>query len=233
MSPAPQRHWWQQLRTTEVTLWVAGLMVVGFIAQFVSGGEVTRALGYSGAYTDLSVGAIEPALIQPWRMVTVALVHSTTAIFATHLLFNLLAYVAISRQLAPVLGQWSTLWVFVVSVLGGSAGVALLDPHQFTIGASGGVFGLFAAMFIVLRRLGGDVTGIVAIVGINLALNLVMNGVSWQAHVGGLAYGALAAAAIMATRGPRQRRRRTVALVVVSLFAVASPYLAMMVHPLA
>ena len=44
--------------------------------------------------------------------------------------------------------------LYVVSVLGGAAGALLLDPHAFTGGASGGVFGLAAAATLVLHRQG-------------------------------------------------------------------------------
>lgn len=75
---------------------------------------------------------------------------------------------------------------------------------QVTVGASGAVFGLFAASFFVLRRFGRDVTWVAAILAINLALGFVIPNVSWQAHVGGMLTGAvLAAGYVYAPRGSR------------------------------
>ena len=55
------------------------------------------------------------------------------------------------------------------------------------------MFGLFGAWFVVNRRLGRDVTGIVALVLINGALGF-LPGIAWQAHLGGLVTGLLIAA---------------------------------------
>jgi membrane associated rhomboid family serine protease len=77
-----------------------------------------------------------------------------------------------------------------------------MDPTSVVIGASAGVFGLFAAMFIINRGFGGNNVSLLVIIGINLAIGFVVPGISWQAHLGGLVGGA--AATLVVT----QRRRR-------------------------
>ena len=57
------------------------------------------------------------------------------------------------------------------------------------------MFGLFGAILVISKRLGGDVRGILVLIGINLALGFVMANIAWQAHVGGLVTGGLLAAA--------------------------------------
>ena len=49
------------------------------------------------------------------------------------------------------------------------------------------MFGLFGMVFVVLRRLGRNATGIVTVLVLNAVLAIVLPQISWQAHVGGLA----------------------------------------------
>ena len=68
------------------------------------------------------------------------------------------------------------------------------DPQAWqtsAVGASGAVFGLFGALFVVNRRLGRDVGGIVVVLVINAVLGFIASGIAWQAHLGGLVTGLL------------------------------------------
>lgn len=73
-----------------------------------------------------------------------------------------------------------------------------------TVGASGAVFGLFAALFIIQRRFGRDTTAIVGLLVLNLIISFLGANISWQGHLGGLATGALVAA--LYAWAPRARR---------------------------
>ena len=85
-------------------------------------------------------------------------------------------------------------------------GVLLLsDARVPVVGASGAVFGLFAAMFVLLRSRGVPATQILVLVGLNLALGFFMTGISWQGHVGGLVTGALCASVF--AFGPKRSNR--------------------------
>lgn len=59
--------------------------------------------------------------------------------------------------------------------------------------------------FVLARKLGGNVGPLLGIIAINLLLGFVVQGVSWQAHVGGLVTGALVALVLLRTRDARQR----------------------------
>ena len=87
-----------------------------------------------------------------------------------------------------------------------------------SVGASGAVFGLFGAILVVSKRLGGDVRGILVLIGINLALGFVMANIAWQAHVGGLVTGGLLAAAY--AYAPPDRRQLVAVAAPVALGAV-------------
>jgi hypothetical protein len=65
------------------------------------------------------------------------------------------------------------------------------------------VFGLFAALVVLYRRLGRDTTAVIGVIVVNAVLGFVIPNVAWQAHLGGLLVGA-AVAAVFALR-PRVR----------------------------
>lgn len=147
-------------------------------------------LVYAGEYTS---PYFEP---EPWRMLTSTFAHSTS--FIGHIAFNMYALYICGRVLEPMLGRLRFLALYLVAGLGGSVAVLLIaDPRVAVLGASGAVFGLFAAMFVLLRSRGVQTMQIVILIAINLALGFVFPGIAWEAHVGGLVVGA-AAAAVMA-----------------------------------
>ena len=89
------------------------------------------------------------------------------------------------------------------------------------MGASGAIYGLMGAYFVLLRSVGeraGQLTGLIAI---NLIFSFLSPGISWQAHIGGLAIGAAVAAIYAGTRRPEQRQSQiiSVLLLVVGLVA--------------
>ena len=85
--------------------------------------------------------------------------------------------------------------LYVLSALGAGVLVYLLAPlNSATVGASGAIFGLFGATFVVGRRLNLDVRGVVTLIAINLVFTFVVPAmstqqISWQGHVGGLITG--------------------------------------------
>ncbi|MEV0149361.1 MULTISPECIES: rhomboid family intramembrane serine protease [unclassified Nonomuraea] len=135
------------------------------------------------------------------RLITAAFVHS--GIF--HILFNCWALYIIGPNLERAFGHTRYLALYLLSALGGSVLGYWIDPlNQPTVGASGAIFGLFGAVFVVGRRLNLDVRGIALIIGLNLVLTFVMSGISWTGHIGGLITGsALAAAMAYAPRSNR------------------------------
>lgn len=147
---------------------------------------------------------------EPWRMLTVALVHSPTQI--THIIFNMLALWLTGPYLEALFGRARFVALYVLSAFGGSVAVLLLaDPSDMrewvgaTVGASGAVFGLFAALFIVQRKLRLDTAGILVMIGINAVIGFVPAfNISWEGHLGGLVTGAVAAAVL--AYAPRARR---------------------------
>lgn len=158
-------------------------------------------------------------VFQPWRLETVLLVHGGFL----HLALNMLALWMIGRGLEPVLGRGRYLALYLISGLGGSVGVALIAPDQPVVGASGAIFGLLTALLVIGRHLGGDVRGILVVLGINLVIGFLPGfEVAWQAHIGGAIVGALVGFIYTRTRRPEQRRTQIVLLgaVVLGLLAL-------------
>ncbi|MDF2492810.1 MAG: gluP [Microbacterium sp.] len=118
----------------------------------------------------------------------------------------MLALWMLGRSLEPLLGRARFLVLYVLGALGGSVAVALIDPGQAVVGASGAIFALFGAFVIIARHIGAEIGGILIVLGINLAIGFLpgMN-VSWQAHVGGLVAGAVVGLIYSRTRADRQR----------------------------
>jgi membrane associated rhomboid family serine protease len=158
---------------------------------------------------------------QFYRLVTSAFLHYG----APHLLLNMWALYVVGPPLEMWLGRLRFTALYAVSGLGGSVLVYLLSPlNTATAGASGAVFGLFAAIFVVARRLTLDVRSIVAVIVINLAFTFVApllssQQISWQAHVGGLVTGgAIAAAYVYAPRNRRDMIQGAATVVALLLF---------------
>ena len=154
------------------------------------------------------------AYVQPWRLLTVTLVHAS--IF--HIAFNMLALWALGRSLEPLLGRWRFLGLYLLSALGGSVLTALLAPNTWVVGASGAVWGLLGAMFVIGRHLGANVTAIAVLLGINLVITFLPgSNIAWQAHIGGGLVGALTGVIFARTRKIRQRALQIWLLVAVGV----------------
>ena len=69
-----------------------------------------------------------------------------------------------------------------------------------SVGASGAIFGLFAAIFMFGRERNLNVQEIAAVVGLNLVIGFVVPGIDWRAHLGGLVTGAIVGWALIPQR---------------------------------
>jgi membrane associated rhomboid family serine protease len=209
----------------QVTKVLLGICVVAFVAQLAS-----------GSFTDDY--AMTPVFVagdgEYYRMLTSAFLHVTY--FPLHIVFNGYALLAFGSQVERLLGGARYLALYLVSAIGGSLlTLYLLDPVTVTaegvrlgssVGASGAVFGLFGAFFVLARKLRADTSQILLMIGINLAIGFSAGGLinNW-AHIGGLVTGA-AVAYVFAhvPRGPRQAALQVAgvaAVVVVLVVATA------------
>lgn len=176
---------WRRLRAyPPATATIITLCIFLWLLQMLLGSGVTTSLAFAGAY-------VFPDSLQPWRIFTSMFLHSTST--PLHLLFNMYSLWWLGSNLEQRIGSWRFLALYFISGLGAAVGIVYLQPYNtLTLGASGGIFGLLAA-FIVLRIDSGQLWGIV---GLNLIISFLLPGISWQAHIGGLLSGFVAAWAI-------------------------------------
>ena len=160
-------------------------------------------------------------------MLTSLFVHSQGSLF--HILFNMVSLFVIGPILERALGRVRFLVLYLLSGLGGSGAVLLLAPGTPVVGASGAIFGLLGAIFIIQRRLGGNTTQLLVVIALNLAIGFLPGtNIAWQAHLGGLIVGALVALIYLRTRREDQRRLQVLltagvlaGLVVITMVGVA------------
>jgi membrane associated rhomboid family serine protease len=209
-----------------VTVTVIAVCVVLFVAQQAPGLAVTNDL------------LLVPALAwrQPWRMVTAAFLHGSVL----HLAFNMYALWVVGSFMEQLLGRARLAALYLGSALGGHCLVlAYFRVFDFTgsgamtstLGASGAVFGLFAATLLAGRRIGANISGIATVIGVNLIFSFIVRQVSWQAHVGGLAMGA--AMALLYIHAPPRRRRIYAWLVPLGALMLTAAVMVLTVSPLA
>lgn len=144
-------------------------------------------------------GMLAPAtmLAEPWAIVTSMFLHAPNSIL--HILFNMIALYSVGPVLERLIGHWRFLGLYMISGLGGALGMmvwAVVAPggqgwQTAAYGASGALFGLFAALLVVYRRIGADIRSMLIWMAVNFALPFVVGGVAWQAHVGGFVVGGL------------------------------------------
>ena len=71
--------------------------------------------------------------------------------------------------------------IYALSALGGSVLIYLFSPLNVpTLGASGAVFGLFAATFVVGKKVNVDIRWVVVMIVINLVITFTVPSISWQ-----------------------------------------------------
>jgi membrane associated rhomboid family serine protease len=170
-----------------------------------SGGSFLTGSGGGGSQVYADFVLFGPAIHlqdEYWRLATYGFLHSGIL----HIGFNMYILYWLGTMLEPSLGHVRFVALYMASLLAGAFGALLLDPNAATVGASGAVFGLMAAAFVMQRARGINPmqSGIGPIILINLALGFVIPNVSIGGHIGGLVCGAIAAFA-MEKLGARRR----------------------------
>jgi membrane associated rhomboid family serine protease len=195
--------------TTAVVTWtLVGINVLIFLIE-VAKPNVLYAWGMLGTPA-FAPGGIQSGVAggQWYRLITSAFTSPGTSLAGLGFLdiaFNMWALIVVGPSLEQLLGRVRFVALYLLSALGGSVLYYYLQPHGLAAGASGAIYGLFGAWFVVARKLRLDVRGIVTIIAINLAFSLFYRStIAWQDHVGGLIVGVVTAAAFV--YAPRKNR---------------------------
>ncbi|MFC9464251.1 rhomboid family intramembrane serine protease [Streptomyces coelicoflavus] len=211
--------------TPVVTYALFALNVLAYLAELVRPGLVdrfamvgSRLVGadgthYAGGGTSLVFGPVHTEGVAggEWeRLLTSAFLHQSPfegTFGILHLMMNMVVLWQLGRVVELMLGRVRFAVLYLLSALGGSVlELVLADPWQASVGASGAVFGVGAAYYVLHRRLGAE-RGRVNRFMAWLLLWLVVSAwfTSWQGHLGGLLVGgALALAYAYAPRGGRR-----------------------------
>jgi membrane associated rhomboid family serine protease len=210
-----------------VTWTLVAINVAVFLVTWARPGLVTHLemLGYAPGSPPHGVAAHE------WyRLITSAFVTPGTGLNGLaflDILFNMWALIFVGPALEGLLGRLRFLSVYLLSALGGAVMYYYLasSPAIPAAGASGAIYGLFGAWFVVARKLRADTRGIVMLIAINLALSFFWrSAIAWQDHIGGLLTGALLTAAYAYAPGKHRallQMLATIAVVAVLALAVA------------
>jgi len=182
--------------TPYATYALLALNVIVFIAEVGGGGSAASLQG--GGQLVRDGGLLGPAVADGewYRIVTAGFLHAGPL----HLFLNMFVLYLLGGILEPAIGPVRLAGIYFVSLLAGSLGALLLSPDQLTVGASGAVYGLMAATFVIARNRGIEqlASQIGLWVVINLAFTFSVPGISIGGHLGGLAGGAAAAMLILA-----------------------------------
>jgi membrane associated rhomboid family serine protease len=188
---------------------VAIALVVANVAVFLLGlllgqGSLRAAFGNVAGPVLIELGGevVGVAIGEYYRLVTAAFLHAGVL----HLLLNMFALATLGPPLEAALGRVRFAALYLLSALGGSVTAFLLAPAvTLSVGASGAIFGLFGAYYVVMRRMGGPTGSILGLLAVNLVITFLLPFIDWRAHLGGLVTGTVVAAALAYL--PRSPRR--------------------------
>jgi len=124
-----------------------------------------------------------------WRVFTVVLTHASWL----HLGMNMLVLFQLGNIVENFYGRTRYIFILVASTLSASFASLWLDPaNQPSVGASGMIFGLFAAIVFSGKKMGVDNRQVLGYLVLNLVIGFAVPNVDWHAHVGGLVGGLVA-----------------------------------------
>jgi membrane associated rhomboid family serine protease len=171
------------------TVVLIAINVIVYLVEILKGGGGTNI----GTLELFNMGALfGPAVGEGgdwWRMITAGFVH----VSLLHIGFNMYLLFILGRLLEPSIGTPRFVVLYFASLLAGSFAALLIEPNTVGAGASGAIFGVLGATFVIAR--GRRLDAIAGQIGILILINLVFtfadSAISIGAHVGGLVCGIL------------------------------------------
>lgn len=182
--------------TAPATFVLIAINVAVFFAEIATGGGGFYDVG--GSSLIFHYGLFGPLVNEGewYRLVTSAFLHEGL----WHIAGNMFLLFFLGRILEPGVGTPRFVALYAVSLLAGSFGALLLSPDSLSYGASGAVFGVLGATFVIARGRGVDAlaSSVGILIVLNLAISFGVPGISIGAHLGGLVAGVLCALLIVA-----------------------------------
>jgi membrane associated rhomboid family serine protease len=217
---------------TPVTLAIIAVNVAIFAWMVIKSPDVLggNARFYSAEQRDFGLALRDISVNHEWyRVISSGFLHFGFV----HLGLNMFMLWQLGQLLERTLGPIRFGLLYFAGLLGGSAGVLLLDAGGLTGGASGAVFGLLAGAAIALHRQGINImqTGIGRALVMNLVLTFAipqLTGIriSIGGHLGGVVAGGLCGFVMLAPQWKKFPRWTTyLAPVAVSVLALVVSYI--------
>jgi membrane associated rhomboid family serine protease len=179
---------------TRVTFVLIAVNVAAFLAEIGAGSGGLQGTG--PVIDNFSVFGPKIADGEWYRLLTGAFLHGGLL----HIAFNMYALYILGQLLEPALGSVRFTALYFGSLFAGSLGIVVLSPDTHAVGASGAVFGLFAAAFVIARgrRLEAIAAQLGGLLVINLLFTFAIPGIAIGAHLFGALGGALCGLLILA-----------------------------------
>ncbi len=175
------------ITTPRVTYALIGINVFLFAVQYLQGINQV-AVDYGMYPVAIAQGG------EWWRLFTSAFLHGSFI----HIAFNMYVLFFLGPTLERILGHTRFIVLYLLAALGGSvASYWFSDLQSVSVGASGAIFGLMGALIVTGRRLRYDITQVLFLLVVNVAIGFFSPGVDWRAHFGGLFVGAAVSAVMV------------------------------------
>jgi membrane associated rhomboid family serine protease len=195
--------------------------VIVFLIEVVNGSGGFFTVPLNQFMVDFALFGPSVAEGEWYRLVTSGFLHAGLL----HIGFNMFLLLVLGRLLEPALGTPRFLVLYFASLLAGSLGALLIEPNGLTLGASGAVFGLAGATFVVARGRGMDALAseIGFLILFNLFFSFVAPRISVGGHIGGLIGGVVCALVIVAgEKGTFGRNRLPIELAAMAAVGVVA-----------
>jgi membrane associated rhomboid family serine protease len=172
------------------TVVLIAINVVVYLVEIAKGGGGLGELSINTIYEMGGLwGPAVSELHQWWRIITSGFVH--VSVF--HIGFNMLLLYFMGRLLEPAIGWLRFSVLYFACLIAGSFVALWFSPDTVSAGASGAIFGVLGATFVIAR--GRQLEAIAGQIGFLILFNLIFTfadaGISVGAHVGGLVAGVL------------------------------------------
>jgi membrane associated rhomboid family serine protease len=209
-------------RINVVTMSLIAINVAVYLAELAAGGSIdgvnNTIYDHGALFAQLCcVNGHVAGVAQGdwWRMITAAFLHYGPF----HLAINMYSLYFAGTLLEQVIGRWRFALLYLGSGIAGSAGALVITPNSPTAGASGAIFGILGALFVLERRrhisTGGQIAGLIVL---NLVFTFALSNISVGGHIGGLIGGVVLMFALLHFRRSwAMSIAATAALIVVSV----------------
>jgi rhomboid protease GluP len=156
-----------------------------FVTLFMGGFDITSLV---------ELGALYPPFVteygEYYRLITTAFLHGSIL----HAMFNVVALFYLGGHLERLIGGFRFSIIYLLSALGSSIAVVLLNPNSVTIGASGAIYGIIGALLVLTftRKewfFSQVIRSIRNLIIINVVLTFLVPSISIEGHLGGFIIG--------------------------------------------